>query len=114
MDVREEDELIKHAIILSFYFLLRLQEGGTYEMAIRETIQLGGDTDTNAAIVGGLMGAAVGFDKIPEAMRTKVLEFDCAGNDLLSKTRQRPEILSVKLKFEEKVKALIQLRPKNS
>ena len=84
MDVREEDELIKHAMILSFYFLLRLDNGCTYEMALRETIQLGGDTDTNATIVGGIVGAAVGFDNIPLAMRSKVLEFDCAGNDLLS------------------------------
>ena len=32
----------------------------SYNHAIRETIALGGDTDTNAAIVGGMIGALVG------------------------------------------------------
>lgn len=35
-------------------------EDVTYEKAIQETIRLGGDTDTNAAIVGGMIGALKG------------------------------------------------------
>jgi ADP-ribosyl-[dinitrogen reductase] hydrolase len=38
---------------------------------------LGGDTDTNAAIVGGMMGALHGVAAIPEYMRRPVEEFDC-------------------------------------
>ena len=34
-----------------------LRVGATFQDAIRETVQEGGDTDTNAAIVGGLLGA---------------------------------------------------------
>ena len=61
---------------LSFYFLLRYKEEkeviridnkekeknlyGFYFKALKETIQLGGDTDTNACIVGGMIGALVG------------------------------------------------------
>ena len=36
----------------------------------------GGDTDTNAAIVGGLIGAAVGLTKIPRDMVQQLLDFD--------------------------------------
>lgn len=36
------------------------EENISYNHAIRETIALGGDTDTNAAIVGGMIGALVG------------------------------------------------------
>jgi ADP-ribosyl-[dinitrogen reductase] hydrolase len=36
------------------------------EEAIKDAISLGGDTDTQAAIVGGLAGAYYGFDDIPE------------------------------------------------
>ncbi len=36
------------------------------EEAIKDSISLGGDTDTQAAIVGGLAGAYYGFDDIPE------------------------------------------------
>ena len=32
----------------------------SFERAIQETISLGGDTDTNACIVGGMMGALIG------------------------------------------------------
>jgi hypothetical protein len=43
------------------------------EKALRQVLLLGGDTDTNAAIVGGLMGAYWGAEGIPEAMKGPVL-----------------------------------------
>ena len=50
--------------------------GSNYEDAIAETLRGGGDTDTNACIVGGLIGAAVGVDNIPQNMRNSVLNCD--------------------------------------
>ncbi len=50
--------------------------GSDYETAIAETLLGGGDTDTNACIVGGFIGAAVGVDGIPQAMRNSVLNCD--------------------------------------
>lgn len=35
----------------------------------------GGDTDTNACIVGGMIGAAVGLGNIPEKMKGPMLSF---------------------------------------
>ena len=35
-----------------------------YFESIKETISLGGDTDTNACIVGGMVGAYVGISNI--------------------------------------------------
>ena len=49
-----------------------------WEAAIAETLLGGGDTDTNACIVGGLLGARDGASKIPAAMRSAVLT---AGSD---------------------------------
>ena len=40
-------------------------------------IREGGDTDTNAAIAGGMIGALIGLSQIDEVMRNKVLTFDC-------------------------------------
>ena len=108
----DEEQHVKHGFILAFYFLLRLESGCNFEQAIRYTIQQGGDTDTNACIVGGLLGAAVGLDGIPAHMRLKVLELDCAADDLMSKKRQRPAFLSIKRNFGETVKALLANRPK--
>lgn len=64
---------VKHAFILALYFL---RTRASYEDAIRQTLVLGGDTDTNAAIVGGLMGALCGASAIPEYMKDPVLLFD--------------------------------------
>jgi ADP-ribosylglycohydrolase len=47
--------------------------GSKYVEAIRETLAGGGDTDTNACIVGGLIGAAWGARAIPDAMKQPVL-----------------------------------------
>lgn len=33
---------------------------------MRKVISQGGDTDTNAAIVGGLIGSLVGYKNLPE------------------------------------------------
>ena len=54
---------VRHAFVLSYYWLLVLDEvdPDCYYKALRTTIQCGGDTDTNAAIVGGMIGALVGF-----------------------------------------------------
>lgn len=55
---------MKHAMILSFYFLLQAKHESSlekfFEKCLYETNMLGGDTDTNGAIVGGMIGALVG------------------------------------------------------
>jgi hypothetical protein len=72
-----------HAFVLSFYYLLRygknksLSDRDFYFNAVRETIRLGGDTDTNGCIVGGMIGALVGVHNIPFNMIEKLLKFDC-------------------------------------
>lgn len=69
---------VKHAFTLAFHFL---RIGDTYENAIYQTLLRGGDTDTNACIVGGMIGALYGFHGIPEEMRETVLDFDCSTHD---------------------------------
>ena len=50
--------------------------GTPYVDALSETLLGGGDTDTNACIVGGLLGAAYGAEAIPKDMRDAVLTCD--------------------------------------
>ena len=64
---------VKIAFTHAFRHLLL---GSDYESAIAQTLRGGGDTDTNACIVGGLIGAAVGEKQIPEAMKNAVLNCD--------------------------------------
>jgi ADP-ribosyl-[dinitrogen reductase] hydrolase len=53
-----------------------LRLGTSYIDALRETLAGGGDTDTNACIVGGLLGARWGARAIPPEMRAAVLGCD--------------------------------------
>ena len=43
-----------------------LRTTSSYEGAVRAAIDLGGDTDTVAAVTGGLAGAVYGIDAVPE------------------------------------------------
>ena len=49
---------IIHSFLWSLYYL---KKNKTYEVAIKDIISRGGDTRSNAAIVGGLIGAAKSF-----------------------------------------------------
>jgi ADP-ribosyl-[dinitrogen reductase] hydrolase len=80
---------LKYAFALAFYFL---RVNSSYEDAITETLMKGGDTDTNAAIVGAMMGAAGRTP--PDYMVEKVMAFDCVNP---KKGHQRPECYSVRV-----------------
>ncbi|MEM6800501.1 MAG: ADP-ribosylglycohydrolase family protein [Bacteroidota bacterium] len=47
-----------------------------FEVAIEEMIKLGGDADTNAALMGQVAGAARGLHKLPLSMRSKIESLD--------------------------------------
>ena len=75
---------LERGFVLSFYYLLRhktyldqSKESEFYHDCINQTIQEGGDTDTNACIVGGMIGALVGIKALPPLMVDKVINFDC-------------------------------------
>lgn len=81
---------LQRAYVLSFYFLLQSAKHkntsgkGYYHDCIRTTVREGGDTDTNAAIVGGMIGALVGLNKLTDVAKQRMVEYDTTvdiGND---------------------------------
>jgi len=68
-----QDGFVRIAFTHAFRHLVL---GTPYLDALRETLAGGGDTDTNACIVGGLLGARWGAQAIPEPMRAAVLGCD--------------------------------------
>ncbi|HSO31005.1 MAG TPA: ADP-ribosylglycohydrolase family protein [Labilithrix sp.] len=68
-----QDGFVRIAFTHAFRHLVA---GTFYVDALRETLAGGGDTDTNACIVGGLLGARWGASAIPAPMRAAVLECD--------------------------------------
>jgi hypothetical protein len=51
----------------------RLLHSSTLECGIVESVRAGGDTDTNAAIAGALLGAVHGREAVPKQWRDRVL-----------------------------------------
>lgn len=45
----------------------------SYEECVLKAVNLGGDTDTTAAIAGGLAGIYYGYDRIPEKWKKVIL-----------------------------------------
>ena len=66
------------AFELSFYFLARddIPLSQLFDYAQKETLRLGGDSDTNCCIVGGLIGAATGLSLIDPQKIAKVVNCD--------------------------------------
>ena len=62
---------LKIAFMYSMYYLK--EESYTYDLAIRHMLKQGGDTDTNACIVGGIMGALCGVKGLNERHVAKVM-----------------------------------------
>lgn len=87
---------VKHAFIFFIYFLKNINEY-SYVQAITKVIERGGDTDTNAKIVGNLFGAYYG-DCVPLYLKNVVLNFDCTRVD--NSFFKRPYFCSVKYALE--------------
>ena len=67
-----------------------LMSGMTFEEALISTVARGGDTDTDAAIAGALIGAARGRGAIPPRWALPVLT--CRPEAELGAMKPRPEI----------------------
>ena len=66
--------------------LYQLLHANSVEEAIVDTVMRGGDTDTNAAICGALLGAVYGIESLPERWVTTVL--DCRPDRANARVRQ--------------------------
>jgi ADP-ribosylglycohydrolase len=69
----------------AFYQLLH---SNTFEDGVIDTVLQGGDTDTNAAIAGALLGAVFGRDAIPADWKRLVLS--CRSDSASGARRPRP------------------------
>jgi ADP-ribosyl-[dinitrogen reductase] hydrolase len=63
---------------VAFQALLRFE---AFEPALRHVVSLGGDTDTNGAVAGGLLGASVGVDGLPAAWLARLREREAISNE---------------------------------
>jgi len=90
---------VKYGFVHAFRHLLN---ESSYLAALAETLLGGGDTDTNACIVGGMIGALHGVEAIPPALTAAVMGCDT------SKGRPRPEWLQARVQLPGLLDALLQ------
>ena len=90
---------VKYGFVHAFRHLLL---DTPYRAALRETLLGGGDTDTNACIVGGLVGALRGEPGIPRSMVEAVMSCDTA------KGRARPAWLQTREHLPRLLDALVE------
>ena len=64
---------IYHTVPIVIQVWLRNQDN--YAQGIKEIIYLGGDTDTTAAILGGIIGASVGISGIPQDWLDNIVDY---------------------------------------
>jgi ADP-ribosylglycohydrolase len=64
---------VLHTLKAAFWCFMTTE---SYEEAVLKAVNLGGDTDTTAAVTGGLAGIFYGFDKIPEQWRKQIARHD--------------------------------------
>ena len=74
---------VRIAFRLAFWELLHRP---TFEEAVLDSANRGGDADTNTAIVGALVGSSVGVDGIPADWRRTVLECQPIGSPVWATT----------------------------
>jgi ADP-ribosyl-[dinitrogen reductase] hydrolase len=63
--------------------LQALARGGPFDHALTRVVWLGGDTDTNAAVAGALLGAAGGRSNLPQAWLGRLADHDAIEHEAL-------------------------------
>ena len=92
----------KNAFSLVLYCLFN---NFSFEHAIEYTLSLGGDTDTNAAIVGAVMGAKYGIDAVPHVDKI----YNCKpnhGRHILHPVEYLKKVPTL-IEFSEKMKSTL-------
>lgn len=110
---------MKHAFILAYYYLLRAGMASSYEeldgfhkAAITELIGLAGDTDTNACIMGTLLGALLGANRIDKVFLGALFSFDCEIMDKEKNPQPRPGWMNVGRRVIDSIEKLLKCRAK--
>jgi ADP-ribosylglycohydrolase len=89
---------VKHAFCMGMNLL---ESPMDYESGIRYVLKMGGDTDTNAACCGGILGAIHGYTNIPIYMRNPVLNYKYSSQDLIG--YDRPYKASSAIEFVQNI-----------
>jgi ADP-ribosylglycohydrolase len=89
-----------------------LRRGDNYRAAVTEIVRAGGDTDTTAAILGGIIGSRVGKDGIPSEWLCGIKDYprSVAWLERLASTLGNSEKLGQGVRGRDRAVSLVLLR----
>ena len=73
-DVRADGGSMGYTLLTLRLALIALWRAPGFEQGLRSIVEAGGDTDTNGAVAGALLGARFGIDAIPARWRRRIAE----------------------------------------
>ena len=73
-NVRLDDDSMGYTLLALIVGLIAFWRAGDFEQTLSSIIQGGGDTDTNGAVAGAMLGARFGLEAIPRRWRDRVAE----------------------------------------
>ena len=73
-DVRADDGSKGYTLLTLRLALIALWRAPGFEQGLRGIVEAGGDTDTNGAVAGAVLGARFGIDAIPTRWRRRIAE----------------------------------------
>ena len=72
--VRADDGSMGYTLLTLRLALIALWRAPGFEQGLRSVVEAGGDTDTNGAVAGAVLGARFGIDAIPTRWRRRIAE----------------------------------------
>lgn len=72
--VRADDGSMGYTLLTLRIALIALWRAPGFEQGLRGVVEAGGDTDTNGAVAGAVLGARFGIDAIPARWRRRIAE----------------------------------------
>jgi ADP-ribosyl-[dinitrogen reductase] hydrolase len=73
-DVCLDDDSMGYTLLALVVALIAFWRAADFEQTLRSVIECGGDTDTNGAVAGAMLGARFGLEAIPTRWRARVAE----------------------------------------
>ncbi len=73
-DLTFDDHHMGYTLLSLKAALISFWQAENFEQGLRHVVEVGGDTDTNGAIAGAVLGARFGLDGIPERWRRREAE----------------------------------------
>ena len=83
-DLRLDGDSMGFTLLALQVGLIALWRAASFDEALSDIVEAGGDTDTNGAVAGAMLGARFGLEAIPQRWRDRIAEIRAGGTPMES------------------------------